>query len=196
MRDDPMGVVAIFQGDSGSGKSAALRNFDVDDVGVFNILGKPFPFRRKLLTADHSTYASIIQALENNTMRCYVIDDAGYLMSLENFARAKETGYGKFTEMAMNFEQMIDAATKADPDTIVYIIMHVDRDEQGRCKPKTIGKMLDNQFNITGACPIAIEATVQDGKHVFVTKNDGFNGAKAPYGYASQRHGQRPSCSR
>ena len=132
--------------------------------------------------ADHSRYDSIITSLRNNTMRVYVVDDAGYLMALENFARARETGYGKFTDMAMRFEQLIEAATQTDRDTVVYLFMHIDRDEQGRGKPETIGKMLDNQFNIAGACPIVIESAIQDGRHVFVTKGDGFNGAKAPMG--------------
>lgn len=172
----------IVLGDSGSGKSSSLRNFDVDELGIFNVMGKPLPFRKKLLMADHSRYENIIHSLENNTMRVYVVDDAGYLMSLENFSRARETGYAKFTDMAMRFEQLIEAATQTDHDTVVYLFMHIDRDEQGRAKPKTIGRMLDNQFNIAGACPIVIESTMQDGKHVFVTKGDGFNGAKAPFG--------------
>lgn len=177
-----MGTCVLVEGDSGSGKSSSLRNFDVDELGIFNVMGKPLPFRKRLLMADHSRYENIVHSLKNNTMRVYVVDDAGYLMSLENFARAKETGYTKFTDMAMKFEQLIEAATQTDPNTVVYLFMHIDRDEQGRAKPKTIGRMLDNQFNIAGACPIVIESTIQDGKHVFVTKGDGFNGAKAPMG--------------
>ena len=67
-------------------------------------------------------------------------------------------------------------------DTIVYLMMHYDRDADGRGKPKTIGKMLDEKFNIEGACPIVIQSTILDGKHVFVTKGDGMNAAKAPIG--------------
>ena len=40
--------------------------------------------------------------------------------------------------------------------------------------------MLDEKFCIEGACPIVIQSTIVDGKHVFVTKGDGLNGAKAP----------------
>ena len=177
-----MGVCVLVLGDSGSGKSSSLRNFDVDEIGIFNVMGKPLPFRKRLLMADHSRYENIITSLRNNTMRTYAVDDAGYLMSLENFSRARETGYAKFTDMAMRFEQLIEAATQTDRDTVVYLFMHIERDDQGRGKPKTIGKMLDNQFNIAGACPIVIESTIQDGKHVFVTKGDGHNGAKAPMG--------------
>ena len=175
-----MGVCVLILGDSGSGKSTSLRHFEPDEVGIFNVMGKPLPFRRKLPKVDHANYGSIQQALQRNKRRAYVVDDAGYLMSLENFRRAKETGYGKFTDMALNFERLIEWATQADEDTIVYLMMHYDRDADGRAKPKTIGRMLDEKFNIEGACPIVLQSTILDGKHVFVTKGDGFNAAKAP----------------
>lgn len=175
-----MGVAVIILGDSGSGKSTSLRNFEEGEVGIFNVMGKPLPFRKKLTKADHANYGTIQQVLKANNLRAYVIDDAGYLMSLENFRRAKETGYGKFTDMALNFERVIEWSTQTDADTIVYIMMHVDRDANGHMKPKTIGKMLEEKFCIEGACPIVIQSTIVDGKHVFVTKGDGLNGAKAP----------------
>ena len=175
-----MGVAVLILGDSGSGKSTSLRNFEEGEVGIFNVMGKPLPFRKKLTKADHANYGTIQQVLKANNLRAYVIDDAGYLMSLENFRRAKETGYGKFTDMALNFERVIEWSTQTNADTIVYIMMHYDRDANGHMKPKTIGKMLEEKFCIEGACPIVIQSTILDGKHVFVTKGDGLNGAKAP----------------
>ena len=175
-----MGVAVLILGDSGSGKSTSLRNFEEGEVGIFNVMGKPLPFRKKLTKADHANYGTIQQVLKANNLRAYVIDDAGYLMSLENFRRAKETGYGKFTDMALNFERVIEWSTQTNADTIVYIMMHYDRDANGHMKPKTIGKMLEEKFCIEGACPIVIQSTIVDGKHVFVTKGDGLNGAKAP----------------
>ena len=175
-----MGIAVLVLGDSGSGKSTSLRNFEPGELGIFNVMAKPLPFRKKLKTADHASYGTIQQSLKSNKLRAYVIDDAGYLMSLENFRRAKETGYQKFTDMALNFERVIEWATQTSPDTIVYILMHYDRDADGRMKPKTVGRMLDEKFCIEGACPIVIQSTIVDGKHVFVTKGDGFNAAKAP----------------
>lgn len=175
-----MGVAVLILGDSGSGKSTSLRNFDEGEIGIFNIMGKPLPFRKKLARADHANYGTIQQSLSANKLRAYAIDDAGYLMQLENFRRIKEAGFTKFSEMARNFESVIEDATKTDEDTIVYIMMHYDTDSNGKQKPRTIGKLLDEKFCIEGACPIVIQSTIQDGKHVFVTKGDGFNAAKAP----------------
>jgi hypothetical protein len=175
-----MGVCVLVLGDSGSGKSTSLRNFEPGEVGVFNVMGKPLPFRKKLDKLDHATYGGIQQSLKANKLRAYVVDDAGYLMSLENFRRAKESGYAKFTDMALNFERLVEWATQTNDDTVVYLMMHYDRDADGRAKPKTIGKMLDEKFCIEGACPIVLQSAILDGKHVFVSKGDGFNAAKAP----------------
>lgn len=175
-----MGVAVLVLGDSGSGKSTSLRNFEPGEVGILNVMGKPLPFRKKLKVANHASYGTVQQTLKANNLRAYVIDDAGYLMSLENFRRAKETGYQKFTDMALNFERVIEWATQTDENTIVYLMMHYDRDADGRMKPKTIGKMLEEKFCIEGACPIVIQSTILDGRHVFVTKGDGYNAAKAP----------------
>lgn len=176
-----MGICVLVLGDSGSGKSTSLRNFEPDEIGILNVMGKPLPFRKKLQKVDHANYGTIQQALKANKLRAYVIDDSGYLMQLENFRRAKETGYQKFTDMALNFERVIEWATQTDEDTIVYLLHHYDTpDANGVRRPKTIGRMLEEKFNIEGACPIVIQSTILDGKHVFVTKGDGFNGAKAP----------------
>lgn len=176
-----MGVCVLVLGDSGSGKSTSLRHFEPDEIGILNVMGKPLPFRKKLPKVDHANYGTIQQALKANKLRAYVIDDSGYLMQLENFRRAKETGYQKFTDMALNFERVIEWATQTDEDTIVYLLHHYDApDANGVRHPKTIGRMLDEKFNIEGACPIVIQSTILDGKHVFITKGDGFNGAKAP----------------
>ena len=175
-----MGVCVLVLGASGSGKSTSLRNFEPGEVGVLNVLGKPLPFRKRLDVDDHPDYRRCRACVTSGKRRAWVVDDAGYLMSNENFARVKETGYGKFTDMAQNFQQLVAAATMAPPDTITYLFMHAEADAMGREKPKTIGKMLDEKYCIEGACPIVIDCRVRDGRHVFVTRNDGTNLAKAP----------------
>ena len=177
-----MGVAILVLGKSGSGKSTSLRNFDPDEVGIFNVLDKPLPFRGggKFPQVGHPTYRVIMDSLRNNKRRCYVIDDSTYLMQNENFNRARETGYGKFTEIAQHFQQLINAALNTDADTIVYFLHHVDENMDGTEKVKTVGKMIDEKYCIEGACPVVIDCVVRDGKHVFVTENNGTNLAKAP----------------
>lgn len=177
-----MGVAILVLGKSGSGKSTSLRNFKPDEIGVMNVLGKPLPFKggARFPQAVRPSYGAIIKALRKNSLRAYAVDDSTYLMQNENFVRARENGYGKFTEMALHFQELINAALATDEDTIVYFLHHIEEGVDGTEKVKTIGKMLDEKYCIEGACPVVIDCVVQDGEHLFITKNDGTNLAKAP----------------
>lgn len=169
-------------GKSGSGKSTSLRNFEEGEVGIFNVAAKPLPFPRRLKVANRPSYEAITETLRKNSLNAYVIDDSTYLMQFDAFRYAKVKGYDKFVDMAQDFEKLLEAAMATSENTIVYFLHHPQFAEDGSAKPQTIGKMLDNQLNIEGLFPIVIEAAVRDGEHVFVTKNDGTNIAKAPMG--------------
>ena len=52
-----MGIPVLVIGSSGSGKSTSLRNFEPEEVGVFNVASKPLPFREKLPSFDGCGYA-------------------------------------------------------------------------------------------------------------------------------------------
>ena len=174
-------------GESGSGKSASLRNFAPNEISVFNVTSKPLPFKQgktKIPKIDNATYADIANALANPNKRAYVIDDAGYLLSFEMFKRANETGYSKFTDMAKNFFDMLDFInTKLPNDIIVYITMHTEDDsEMHRVKVKTIGKMLDQNLKIEGLFSIVLRAVQTEDGYKFVTRDDMVSTAKSPIG--------------
>lgn len=177
-----MGVSVLIIGRSGSGKSTSLRNFEPNEVGVFDVAGKPLPFRKRLNVVHKAGYNVIHQALKKNKLRAYVVDDANYLMAFQNFALANQTGFGKFTTMAVNFEQLLESANSTNEDTITYFLMHNEYDEQGRMKPKTIGKMLDNQLCIEGMFPIVLVAERMEDGYRFITQSDGQTCAKSPMG--------------
>lgn len=177
-----MGVACLILGHSGSGKSTSLRNFNEGEIGIFNVAGKPLPFRKKLTKLDKAAYNQIHSSLAKNALRAYVVDDANYLMAFQNFRLAKQTGYSKFTDMAVNFEQLLEAANGTNDDTIVYFMMHPDYDESGRMKAKTIGKMLDNQLTIEGMFPIVLLADRDDSGYHFITQSDGATPVKTPMG--------------
>jgi len=175
-----MGMMVMVLGQSGAGKSTSLRNFEPTEIGIFNVASKPLPFRKKLPLANGAGYPEIESSLKANKLHAYVIDDSTYLLQFENFAKAKIKGYDKFTDMAVQFEHLLLTAQSTDPNTIVYFLHHPQVDDTGHERPKTIGKMLDNQLCVEGLFPIVIDCEVRDGDHVFVTSNDGQNLAKAP----------------
>ena len=174
-------------GESGSGKSASLRNFAPNEISVFNVTSKPLPFKQgktKIPKIDNATYADIANALANPNKRAYVIDDAGYLLSFEMFKRANETGYSKFTDMAKNFFDMLDFInTKLPNDIIVYITMHTEDDsEMHKTKAKTIGKMIDQNLNLEGLFVIVLRAMQTEDGYKFITRDDRVSTAKSPMG--------------
>ena len=174
-------------GESGSGKSASLRNFAPNEISVFNVTSKPLPFKQgktKIPKIDNATYTDIANALANPNKRAYVIDDAGYLLSFEMFKRANETGYSKFTDMAKNFFDMLDFInTKLPNDIIVYITMHTEDDsEMHKTKAKTIGKMIDQNLNLEGLFTIVLRAMQTEDGYKFITRDDRVSTAKSPMG--------------
>lgn len=176
-----MGIVVLVLGASGSGKSTSLRNFDPDEVGIFNVAGKPLPFRKKMKIVNNPSYMDIIKGMNAKQFKKYVIEDSQYLMAFEAFDRAKETGYGKFTDMALNFRNLIDYAIRRTPDdTIVYFLHHTELADDGRIKAKTLGKMLDNQLTVEGLFSIVLYCQVEGNEHFFITNSDGSNPAKSP----------------
>lgn len=187
-----MGIAVMVMGASGSGKSASLRNFKPNEVGIFNVAGKPLPFKNvgkdKLPLANNVRYEGIKNTLKNAKLKAYVIDDSQYLMAFESFDHAKETGYGKFTNMALNFKNLITTAiTETPDDVIVYFLHHTELADDGRIKAKTLGKMLDNQLTVEGLFSIVLLCQVEGSDHYFLTNSDGSNSAKSPMGMFEPR---------
>ena len=177
-----MGIPVLLLGASGSGKSASMRNFTPDEVGVFNVASKPLPFRTKLPVYNCSDYGKIMSAMGKSEKKIMVVDDSQYLSVFANFARAKETGYGKFVDMALNEYNLIQFVIQQLPsDTIVYFLRHIDIDDSGRIHAKTIGKMLDqNLGGLEGMFSIVLMANTDGNEYWFQTQSDGYSPCKSP----------------
>lgn len=176
-----MGIPVLILGESGSGKSTSMRNFDTGEVGIFNVASKPLPFRKKIPKADGATYKMITDTLAAPKLKRYVIDDSQYLLCFEMFLKAKETGYQKFTDMALNFYNLIQCIiSKTPPDVIVYFLHHTETTAEGRIKAKTIGKMLDEKLTVEGLFSIVLMCVSDGVSHRFITQSDGYTTAKSP----------------
>ena len=179
-----MGVGVLIEGAPGTGKSYSIKNFDPEEVGVFEVEKTQLPFQKKFKVAKRATYNMIMSALKDPKLKAYVIDDSQYLMANENFDRVKEVGYQKFTEMALHFRNLIHWVNHGIPDdVIVYFLHHTETDSTtGKTKAKTIGKMLDNQLTVEGCFNIVLQTEVENGQYYFLTQSDGFTTAKSPEG--------------
>lgn len=178
-----MGLPILILGYSGSGKSASMRNFGEDEITLINVNGKQLPFRtqfRTVLCSDQ--YPEIERCMKQQTHKVIVIDDTQYLMANEFMRRAKETGFQKFTDIGKNFWELVRSVQDLPPDVIVYFLNHIDTDEDGRQKIKTIGKLLDEKITVEGMFTTVLKTVVVDGRYLFATQTDGRDSCKSPIG--------------
>jgi hypothetical protein len=174
-----MGIPVLVLGESGSGKTSSLSGFAPNEITIFSVAGKPLPFRQQLPTIQNATYETIGRTLQKNPTKSYAIDDSQYLLAFDFFARAKERGYDKFTELALRFYNMLKYIMSMPSDRIVYLLHHTEQVD-GKVKAKTVGKMLDEKLTIEGLFTIVLLCMTDGDTHKFITKSDGTSPAKAP----------------
>ena len=178
-----MGIPILILGESGTGKSASMRNFKADEVALANVAGKPLPFKGRFTeTVNTDSYRKIKQFMKEAESNVVVIDDAQYLMANEFMRRSTERGYDKFTEIAVNFWDLVQAVRELPEEKIVVFMAHIERDANGNEKIKTIGKLLDEKITVEGMFTIVLKTSVSDGKFSFLTVNSGHDTVKSPIG--------------
>lgn len=179
-----MAIPVLILGQSGTGKSYSMKNFNEDEVCLISVQKALLPFRKKFKeTVVTDKYSEIIKAMQSTKKKVIVIDDTQYLMCNEFMRRATEKGYDKFTEIAQNFWSLIVQEVNSLPaDTIVYLLCHTATDENGVEKMKTIGKLVDEKITPEGLFTIVLKTAVSDGNYAFVTQNNGKDTVKSPEG--------------
>ena len=179
-----MAVPVLVLGQSGTGKSYSMKNFNEDELCLISVQKSLLPFRKKFTeTVVSDKYSEIIKAMKATKKKVIVIDDTQYLMCNEFMRRATERGYDKFTEIAQNFWSLVVQEVNNLPaDTIVYLLCHTATDENGVEKMKTIGKLVDEKITPEGLFTIVLKTAVSDGQYAFVTQNNGKDTVKSPEG--------------
>lgn len=177
-----MGIGCLILGHSGSGKSTSMRNCTADRFGIINVQGKPLPFRTDMKTYDTDNYEEIITALRASKAPSIVIDDSQYLMSHEFMYRANEKGYDKYSQIGTNFFHLLETIRRLPTNKIVYMMHHIEVDDTGREKAKTVGKMVDNYIVVEGCFSIVLKAVGTNKGYYFTTKTNGADCVKSPMG--------------
>ena len=179
-----MAIPVLVLGQSGTGKSYSMKNFNEDEICLISVQKALLPFRKKFTeTVVTDKYSEIINAMKATKKKVIVIDDTQYLMCNEFMRRATERGYDKFTEIAQNFWSLVVQEVNNLPsDVIVYLLCHTATDENGVEKMKTIGKLVDEKITPEGLFTIVLKTAVSDGNYAFVTQNNGKDTVKSPEG--------------
>jgi hypothetical protein len=189
-----MSVATLIIGESGTGKTASLRNLDPADTLLIQPVRKPLPFRNpawayfdretarsgNIFVTDRSS--EIIALMHRTARRVIVLDDFQYVLANEYMRRSEEKGYEKFSDIGRHAWDILTAAHSMPPDVRVYIIGHTQSDEVGRTKVKTIGKLLDEKIVVEGLFTIVLRTVVQNQRYLFSTRNNGSDTVKSPMG--------------
>jgi hypothetical protein len=179
-----MAIGAMILGQSGTGKSYSMKNFNEDEICLISVQKPLLPFRKKfdeVVVTD--SYTEIIKTLRNTDKKVIVIDDTQYLMCNEFMRRATEKGFDKFTEIAQNFWSLVvQEINKLADDVLVYLLCHTATDDNGVEKMKTIGRMVDEKITPEGLFTIVLKTAVSDGQYYFITQNNGKDTVKSPEG--------------
>ncbi len=196
--------------ESGAGKSTAIETLNPTETFIINVAGKSLPFKGwkskysewskeknpKGNMYNSSKSANILACMDyinasRPEIKNLVVDDLFYMAAFELFDRAKESGYNKFTDIAMAFKQVATRPQSYRDDLMVFYLTHPDEsvDIDGRriIKSKLTGKMVENQLNFEGLFEKVLYArprrnadkTMSFG---FETRTDGVTPAKTPKG--------------
>ena len=172
----------MILGESGSGKSTSLRNFEPDEIGIFNVASKPLPFRKRIPAINGAGYERIFKSLRKAQLKAYVIDDAQFLMSDQYFDNINtKDNYALFKSIGCNFRDLIKFVTdQTPPDVIVYFLQHVELSATNVIKAQTMGTLLDEKDTIEGRCAVVLLCCAEKGRHYFMTQGEGLSTAKSP----------------
>lgn len=188
-----MSTTTMILGQSGTGKSASLRNLDPEQTLLIQAIKKPMPFKSggwKPVTKENPSgsifvcdnAATIVGAMKRTKRKVIVLDDFQYVMANEFMRRSGEKGFDKFTDIGKNAWDILAEAGRLPDDVRVYILSHVENTDDGRTKIKTIGRMLDEKITLEGMVSIVLKTVVQDGQYLFSTRNNGSDTVKTPMG--------------
>lgn len=187
-----MGEPVLIIGETGRGKTFSIRTMDPQKVGILCVEKNRLPFENKgFKTIKNAGYREILAALnQKSDFNAFVVDDSQYLLTNEMFGRAKETGYVKYTDMAVNFRTLVRHVIHNTPDdVIVYFLHHPEYDSNsGKFKAKTVGKMIDQYWTVEGSFNIVLYARVENGEYFFETQSPSeTTTAKSPHGMFNLR---------
>lgn len=200
-----MSIATMVLGQSGTGKSASMRNLNPADTLLIQAVKKPLPFRStgwgyynkdtnpagNIVVSDQAGY--IVKSIQGTGRKVVVIDDFQYILANEFMRRVldKETGnaaFAKYNEIARSAWDILMAAGSAADDKRVYILGHTQEDDAGRIKAKTIGKLLDEKITIEGLLTIVLRTAVINEQYLFSTQNNGSDTVKSPMGLFEDPH--------
>lgn len=193
-----MSYACLVLGESGTGKTASLRNLDPKNTLLIQPVRKPLPFRSNgwkeikakgdgnnvLVCADPQ---AIIRCMHASPFDVIVVDDWQYILASMYMAARNVKGFDKFTEIGGAGFDIAKAASELAENKRVYVLAHTTTDDFGHTRIKTLGKLLDDKIVVEGLFTTVLRTHVEGGKFMFSTQNSGSDTVKSPMGMFAEQ---------
>lgn len=182
-------AIAVM-GESGSGKTTAMRTLDPKETYYIDCDGKGLSWKgwRQQYNKENVNYFrsdnqdSIVALMSRISekkpeIKNIVIDTANSIMVADEFRRMKEKGYDKWQDLAMSVYTITTTASKLRDDLNVIVLFHVqiEKDENtGRqfTRILTNGKMLNKVGLEKYFTTVLLSKRNDSGEYVFETKTN------------------------
>ena len=169
-----MAKTILVIGKTGTGKTSSIRTLDPKETVILRVINRTLPFKfagkygkeqkNMFLTPG---YDDVLKALtwanKQEHVKNIVITDGTYIIRQEYFKTANQKNYEKYTAFAMHMQQILKAIQDLRDDIKVFMEYHVESTmtDAGATeyKPSTVGKLLDNQYNILENVDIVLFAS-------------------------------------
>lgn len=192
-----MSYGTLILGESGSGKTASLRNLDPAKTLLIQPVRKPLPFRAKgwkeyrdrnggnIMVTDQA--AEIVRIMQMTKRDIIIIDDWQYILGFQ-YMHSATTKFKQgevfefYKKIGFDGFSIAEQATLLAPNKRVYILAHTATDDFGRVGIKTLGKMLDDKIVIEGMFTTVLRTKVEGGRYLFSTQTNGNDTVKSPMG--------------
>ena len=190
-------------GETGTGKSTAIKHLNPEETYIVNVAKKELPFKGsgKLYNAENKNYKEVDDPTEVTRLlrtlsekaphiKNIVIEDSNYLMGFRMVDKATETGFMKFSVMAKDMVDMFRTARALRDDLCIFYFSHPETiEDSGEIigyKIKTAGKLIDNQVLLEGLLTVClythVEETKDGAQYYFLTNRYRKKPAKSPAG--------------
>ena len=190
-----MSSVICVAGESGSGKTTAMRTLDPVQTYYIDADKKGLSWRgwRSAYNAQNKNYCAtddaayiqqIIAGISNKRpgIKQIVIDTINGIMVGDEMRRAREKGYDKWVDLAACIWSLVDSAYIYRDDLTIIFVAHTqtERDESGYqfTRIKTSGRKLD-KICLESKFTTVLLAKCIDGRFVFETQANNST-AKSP----------------
>ena len=190
-----MSTPILILGESGSGKSSAMRNMDPSQTLLIQAVRKALPWANpaaqgwsrwdpekktgNIFVSDDANF--IINLMKGTKKKKIVIDDYQYILSNELLRKWNIKGFDKFSEVGYNGLNLFWGAMGLADDVHIYFMAHTMTGDDGITKIKTPGKLMET-YTVEGLFSMVLRAVIRDGKHYFATVNSGGDTVKTPIG--------------